>query len=68
MTSTEQVLDALRQVIHPEMKRDLVTLDMVRDVRVEREDVQFTLVLPFKEVPIRDDLVRSARQAVEALI
>ncbi len=67
MISREQVLEALRQVMHPEMKRDLVALGMIRDVRVEPGDVEFTLVLPFKEVPIKEDLMRSARQAVEAL-
>ncbi len=67
MISREQVLEALRQVMHPEMKRDLVALGMIRDVRVEGDDVEFTLVLPFKEVPIREDLMGSARQAVEAL-
>ena len=67
MISQEQVLDALRQVMHPEMKRDLVALGMIRDVRVEQGDVAFTLMLPFKEVPIKEDLMRSACQAVEAL-
>ena len=59
MISREQVLEALRQVMHPEMKRDLVALGMIRDVRVEQGDVEFTLVLPFKEVPIKEDLTRS---------
>jgi len=67
MTTSEQVLDALRQVMHPEMKRDLVELGMIKDVVVKDSGVTFTLVLPFKEIPIKDDLVHSVREAVAAL-
>jgi len=67
MISQEQVIDALRQVVHPEVERSLVALGMIRDVRAEQDEVSFKLLLPFKEVPIKEDLVRSARQAVEAL-
>jgi len=67
MITNEQVLGALRQVMHPEMKRDLVELGMIKDVGVEDKNVTLALALPFKEVPIKDDLVRSVRQAVLAL-
>jgi Mrp family chromosome partitioning ATPase len=67
MIADEQVLDALRQVIHPEMKRNLVELGMIKDVVVGDGDVTLTLALPFKEVPIKDDLVRSVREAVATL-
>ena len=67
MITSEQVLGALHQVMHPEMKRNLVELRMIKDVIVEDGGVTLTLVLPFKEIPIKDDLVRSVRAAVEAL-
>jgi Mrp family chromosome partitioning ATPase len=68
MITDRQVVDVLRGVIHPEIeKRDLVGLKMIRDVRVEDEKVTLTLVLPFKEVPIKDDLVSSVREAVTSL-
>ena len=67
MIANEQVLDALRQVMHPEMKRNLVELGMIKDVVVGDGNVTFTLALPFKEVPIKDDLVRSVREAVATL-
>jgi Mrp family chromosome partitioning ATPase len=65
--TNEQVLNALRQVMHPEIKRSLVELEMVKDVIVKDGRVAFTLVLPFKDVPVKDDLVRSALEAVAAL-
>jgi Mrp family chromosome partitioning ATPase len=67
MISQEQVIEALQQVMHPEMERSLVALRMIRDVVAEQDAVSFKLLLPFAEVPIREDLLRSARQAVAAL-
>jgi Mrp family chromosome partitioning ATPase len=65
--TNEEVLGALRQVMHPEMKRSLVALEMVKDVVVKDGRVSFQLLLPFKDVPVRGELLRSARGAVAAL-
>jgi Mrp family chromosome partitioning ATPase len=67
MITNEQVMGALRQVMHPELKRNLVELKMIRDVAVQEDHLGLALVLPFKEIPIKDDLVRNVRSAVEAL-
>lgn len=67
MVSQEQVIDALMNVTHPEIEQSLVALRMIRDVRASGNEVGFTLLVPFKEVPIKDDLVRLARGAVETL-
>jgi Mrp family chromosome partitioning ATPase len=67
MSTKEQVIGALRQVMHPEMKRNLVELDMIKDVVVEDDSVTLTLMLPFKQVPIKEDLVRSVRDAVQGM-
>jgi len=42
-------------------------LGMVRDVRVDNRQVRFTVVLPFMNVPIKDQIVSEARAAVERL-
>lgn len=67
MITNEQILEALRQVMHPEVERDLVALGMIRDVVVGEGAVSFSLLLPFKEVPVKDQLVSSAREAVQSL-
>ena len=36
MVSSEQVLGALRQVMHPEMKHNLVELEMIKDTLIPR--------------------------------
>ncbi len=67
MITDKQVLDALRGVMHPEIKRNLVELGMIKDVSVEDEKVTLTLALPFAEIPIKDDLVRMVKGAVAKL-
>jgi len=67
MITDKQVIDALRGVMHPEIKRNLVELDMIRDVSVEGESVTLTLALPFAKIPIKDDLVRLVKGAVAKL-
>ena len=67
MVSEQQILQALQRVKHPESDRNLMELGMIRDIRVDDKQVKFTLVLPFKNVPIKDQLVSEARAAVEKL-
>lgn len=67
MITDKNVFDALRGVMHPEMNRNLVELGMIKDVAAKDGKVTVTMRLPFKEVPIKDDLVRGVRGAVEAL-
>ena len=67
MISKQQILQALQRVKHPELDRNLMELGMIRDIRVDDKQVKFTLVLPFKNVPIKDQLVSEARAAVEKL-
>jgi len=63
----EQVKEALAGVMDPELKRNLVELGMVRDVRVEGARVTFTLALTIPECPLKDQIVSEARAAVLAL-
>ena len=67
MITEKQVLEALRGVMHPEFKRDLVELEMIKDVAVEDGQVTVTLALPFIEVPVKDDLVRGVKEAVSEI-
>ena len=40
-----QVMAALSTVIEPELHRDIVTLNMVRDLTIEGDAAKFTLML-----------------------
>ena len=65
--SEELVLGALGKVQEPELGRDLVSLGMVKELRIEGGKVGFTLELTTPACPLRDQIEREARQAVEAL-
>ena len=51
--SREEILKALEQVIDPELKRNVVELDMVRDVRIEGGDVTIGIALTVAGCPLR---------------
>jgi len=64
MITNEQVFQALREVMDPELKRNLVDLGMVRNVEVRDGQVCFTLALTTLACPLKDQIVDDARQAV----
>ncbi|NCO39763.1 MAG: iron-sulfur cluster carrier protein ApbC [Armatimonadetes bacterium CG_4_10_14_3_um_filter_66_18] len=64
MPTEQQVIEALRSVMDPELNRDLVTLSMIENVTVTDANVALTLVLTTPACPQRDEI----RQAVEAAV
>ena len=64
MITTEQVLQALSNVMDPDLHKDLVSLQMIEDIHIEGEKVSFTLVLTTPACPLRTQLERDAREAV----
>ncbi len=67
MVAEREVLEALRQVIDPELGKDLVSLNMVRDVKVEGGEVSFRLILTSSACPLKRELEENARKAVMAI-
>ncbi|MBN1562363.1 MAG: DUF59 domain-containing protein, partial [Anaerolineae bacterium] len=56
---------ALSTVIEPELHRDLVTLNMVRDVSVSDDGIaHFTIVLTTPACPLKDVMYKAAHDAV----
>ncbi len=63
-----RVLDALRTVQEPELGRDIVTLNMVRDIQVSGEgNVAFTIELTTPACPLKDEIERNARETLQSL-
>lgn len=50
----EQIMAALSTVIEPELHRDIVSLNMVRDLKVEGDTANFTIVLTTPACPLRN--------------
>jgi ATP-binding protein involved in chromosome partitioning len=63
----EKVLEALKTVQEPELHRDLVTLNMVKDIWVDDGNVAFTVVLTTPACPLRTQIEQEAREAVQKL-
>jgi len=63
----EQVLQALSKVQDPELRRDLVTLKMIKDVEVQDGKVSFTVELTTPACPLRNQIQKDAENAVLAL-
>jgi ATP-binding protein involved in chromosome partitioning len=41
----EQIISALSNVQEPDLGKDLITLNMVKDIRIDGNQVSFTVVL-----------------------
>ncbi|ABB57135.1 iron-sulfur cluster carrier protein ApbC [Synechococcus elongatus] len=65
--TTAAVLDALRPVEDPELRRSLVELNMIRDVAIAGDQVSFRLVLTTPACPLRELIVADCEKAVKAL-
>jgi ATP-binding protein involved in chromosome partitioning len=53
--SRDDVLKALERVIDPELRRSVVELDMVRDLKLDGNDVSVTIALTVAGCPLRAD-------------
>jgi ATP-binding protein involved in chromosome partitioning len=66
--SAEAVRDALSTVIEPELHRDLISLNMVKDITVEGAQVGFTVVLTTPACPLRGQIESECVAAVKAQV
>jgi ATP-binding protein involved in chromosome partitioning len=60
----EAILKALEQVIDPELKRNVVELDMIRDVRIEGGDVTVGIALTVAGCPLRSSFEQQVAEAL----
>jgi ATP-binding protein involved in chromosome partitioning len=66
---TEQkVLEALSNVQEPDLGKDLVTLNMIKDISIRGNDVSFTIVLTTPACPMKDMMGSAATNAIRLLV
>ena len=63
----DAVLSALRVVVDPDIRRDIVTLGFVKDLSIANGRVAFTIELTTPACPVKDQLREQAMNAVRAL-
>lgn len=65
---SENVLEALRSVRDPDLQRDIVSLDFVKNLAIEGGDVSFTIELTTPACPVRDEMKAAAIRAVKEAV
>ena len=58
------VMAALATVIEPELHRDLVSLNMIRNLKIEGNNVSFTIMLTTPACPLRGKMENDSRAAL----
>ncbi|HEY9653189.1 MAG TPA: iron-sulfur cluster assembly protein, partial [Coleofasciculaceae cyanobacterium] len=67
MLDVNSVLEVLRPVQDPELRKSLVELNMIRNVKIDNGAVSFTLVLTTPACPLREFIVEDCQKAVRQL-
>lgn len=67
MITNEEVLNALSTVMDPDLGRDLVSLKMIKDVKIEDDTVSFSIVLTTPSCPLKGKIENDARRAVYSM-
>lgn len=66
--SEEQILAALSTVQDPDLKRDLVSLGMIKDIAIRESDVAFTVVLTTPACPLKEKIRKDCLDAVSEVV
>ncbi len=63
----DNVLQALSTVQEPDLKQDLVTLNMVRDIEIDGNYISFTVVLTTPACPLKDHIKNACINAIKEI-
>jgi ATP-binding protein involved in chromosome partitioning len=64
----EIILGALSTVQEPDLKKDLVTLGMIKDVELGVGEVRFTVVLTTPACPLKEKIRQDCENAIKTLV
>jgi ATP-binding protein involved in chromosome partitioning len=60
----EDVIKALSHVIDPDLKKDLISLNMIENIQIEGNKISFTLVLTTPACPLKDSMKKACIAAI----
>ena len=66
--TNDDILKALSNVQEPDLGKDLVTLNMVKDIAIDGNNVSFTVVLTTPACPLKDMIKNACINAVKLLV
>jgi ATP-binding protein involved in chromosome partitioning len=64
MINKEQITNALRNVMDPDLKKDLVTLNMIGDILIDNNKVSFSVILTTPACPLKDAIKKACIDAI----
>jgi ATP-binding protein involved in chromosome partitioning len=67
MVSVDQVLSSLKQVVDPELHKDIVSMGMIKDLTISNGKVGFTLELTTPACPFNSDIEQEVRNTIAGL-
>ena len=62
------ILQALSNVQEPDLGKDLVTLNMIKDITIDGNNVSFTIILTTPACPMKDMMRTASENAVRLLV
>ena len=65
--SEEIVLNSLRQIIDPDLKKDIVKLGFIKDLKIDGGHVAFRIVLTTPACPVKEQMEAQATEIVRGL-
>ncbi len=68
MITKEQVLHALSHVDDPDLKKDLVTLNMIKNVEITPSKIRFDVVLTTPACPLKGHIEHACRNAIALFV
>ena len=67
MVAVDKVLEKLATVIDPDLKKDIVSMGMIKDLELNSGDLKFTLELTTPACPFNDEIEADVRNAIDEL-
>lgn len=68
MITKEAVLDALSNVQEPDLGKDLVTLNMIKDIIIDGKSITFTVILTTPACPLKEMIEKACVNAIKHLV
>lgn len=63
----EKIIEELKKVQDPELKRDVVSLGMIKDIVIENSNVSVNLELTTPACPLRNEIESSVKKRISAI-
>ncbi|TAE02313.1 MAG: iron-sulfur cluster carrier protein ApbC [Bacteroidetes bacterium] len=66
--TSQQILQALATVQEPDLKQDLVSLNMIENIEIQGKEVSFTVILTTPACPLKELIKNNCTKAIHDLV